>query len=178
MKCRAAAAIIEDFREGTLDPHSEPLLLEHLGECHTCRQILTRLDAIDGDLRSAMPALEPSAGFADRVSARTREVSRPRPQLQPWLRPALAAACLLIAVSAWVFAPRPASRPAAPKKTSPTAGTTATAFEPAATEPHAVGRAFTVEKDNAQAYDGKTSITIVRMDKGIPQLLVDAFPRD
>jgi hypothetical protein len=106
LDCDAFEAGLADYLEGDLPGSAVAAMEAHAASCAGCAQLLADLGAIRHDA-AALPALVPSrdlwAGIADRIDAPVLplESSRlmARAARRAWLRPAAAAAALVIATA-------------------------------------------------------------------------------
>ena len=176
MNCRQTAENLDLFRENALDGTSEEAMMDHMGSCPACRALLAQADALDRDLKSALQEQPASPAFTTAVVSRLDdqpETSRTITHIA-WLRPVLvAAACLMLALCAWIYYPK--FKDNAP--TSVAATISKYDFvEPAATEKYAIGKPFVIGEDGVEPYDEPSRIEVVRIVKGVPEMIVEAFP--
>jgi hypothetical protein len=99
----------EDLAElalGVEDPDRHPVLLAHLARCGTCRDDLVALTEVSDRLAALAPAVEPGAGFEQRVLERLAGAQGSpagggggRRGWQRWVRPAVVAPILAAAAA-------------------------------------------------------------------------------
>jgi len=176
MNCDEFSGLVEDFREDLLEDNVRSGVLDHLAECTHCRGKLARLDAVDSGLKEAMGGLSPSRGFAERVSA-VAWAQMPRPEttgnhFSRWF-PALAAAGILFVGGVfWAISFRGRQSEAAAGAKAVPVGL----FEPSSEQVFAIGPAYVVRNGKVEACSYEAPIRVVRIKKGVPELVVDAFP--
>lgn len=185
MNCRQTRRLFDGFREQTLDPAAESAVSGHLSECKECRLALGEMDLLEQRLTDAMTGHRPSEGFAARVMTAVELAQPPAPARNlEWLKPVsiAAAACTVISLCFWGLATR-TEKPVAPvglprdvvaifheaPKTEPAA-------KPAPRRAYAVGEAFVIGRKGTKPYSGPTHLTIARVVRGAPELIVEAFP--
>lgn len=178
MNCKIAVAMIEDFRENCLDTAHKDEFLDHLGQCKSCRHVLAGVDAVDGGLKSTLGQFAVSAQFPARMAAALRqaEMKPVPPMVILWRKPLLAAAACLVACLSigFIFAAfrgnLVSSGPGMPKATS--------IVEPAGGQSYAIGKEFVIgDGGGIAAYSGKGRISIKQVNGGVPELIVEAFPK-
>ncbi|MBI2312508.1 MAG: DsrE family protein [Betaproteobacteria bacterium] len=109
MLCVETNRLLHGYLDGELDLASALALEDHLRECAACRERFTGQQA----LRSAVTgkARYHAAPAGLRQALRTRLAAEGRTRIPAWLQPwpatAMAAAALLIAVTAWVTVHQP-----------------------------------------------------------------------
>ena len=103
LDCDGFAAELADYLEGDAPDAVRSAVESHAAECAACRQLLEDLSTIRHDA-AALPALVPSRdlwdGIAERIDARVIPMETGTRTIQPvrrsWVRPAIAAAALVI----------------------------------------------------------------------------------
>jgi hypothetical protein len=104
MNCDQFAARLADFLEGDTSEALGEAMATHAAVCDSCGELLADLQALPHEA-AALPLLEPSrdlwAGIAARIDARVLPLEAPRASRtvvvrRTWLRPAAAAAALVI----------------------------------------------------------------------------------
>jgi hypothetical protein len=91
--CSEAGAMLDELALDVLPGDQRTAVLAHVEECGDCRQLLDELCEAADELLLAAPAVEPPAGFGDRVLERTQP-SRRRPPV--WMAAAAAAVFLVL----------------------------------------------------------------------------------
>jgi hypothetical protein len=178
MDCKQCLALIEDYREGRLAKPVEAALAEHLGSCRPCKTVMSRLDTMDHRLQIGMAALAPAADFPERVMAAVRRADarttfRTR---RLWIGSAAAAACLILTAAGWWITRANGPRQDLPREVAEEAPRMC--VEPAPDLPCPIGPAFVAVKDGPVLYEKATGITVRRIVRGAPELVVDVFPGD
>jgi hypothetical protein len=104
LDCDGFADALADYLEGDASDGVRSAVEAHASSCAACQQLLTDLTAIRTEAE-ALPELTPSrdlwSGIAERIDARIIPMEAPRiarglPQRRLWLRPAVAAAALVV----------------------------------------------------------------------------------
>lgn len=104
MNCDAFAEALADYLEGDASPDVRAAVEAHASSCAACGQLLADLSSIQTDA-AALPLLVPSRdlwyGIAERIDARVipldaSRIERAAPKRRTWLRPAAAAAALVV----------------------------------------------------------------------------------
>jgi hypothetical protein len=104
MSCDQFAARLADYLEGDASEAVSEAMATHAAVCESCGELLADLQALPHEA-AALPLLEPSrdlwAGIAERIDARVLPLDAPRigrtvTVRRAWLRPAAAAAALVI----------------------------------------------------------------------------------
>lgn len=106
LHCDDFAEAVADYLEGDASDGIRSAVESHASSCADCRQLLDDLSRIRA-AAAALPALAPShdlwQGIADRIDARVIPLAAPRVadvrSRRTWLRPAAAAAALVIATA-------------------------------------------------------------------------------
>ncbi|MEP6733412.1 MAG: zf-HC2 domain-containing protein [bacterium] len=107
LDCDGFADALADYLEGDASEGTRAAVEAHAGSCAACQQILTDIDAIRVGAAS-LPLLAPSRdlwnGIAERIDARVIPMEAPRVahdirKRYSWMRPAVAAAALVIATA-------------------------------------------------------------------------------
>jgi hypothetical protein len=106
LDCDAFEASLADYLEGDLPGSAVAAMEAHAASCASCAQLLADLDAIRHDaaaLQPLVPSRDLWAGIADRIDAPVVSLDSPRftarPARRSWLRPAAAAAALVVATA-------------------------------------------------------------------------------
>jgi hypothetical protein len=103
LNCEQFSDRLADYLEGELPEAVRAAMESHADVCASCGALLADLTALRVDA-AALPALQPSrdlwAGIADRIDARVLPLEVPLVQRSParrtWMRPAIAAAALVL----------------------------------------------------------------------------------
>src|SRR5438270_5683758 len=103
LDCDGFAIALADYLDGDASDAVRAAVESHAAECAACRQLLEDLSTIRHDA-AALPALVPSRdlwdGIAERIDARVIPMEMGTRTIQPmrrsWVRPAIAAAALVI----------------------------------------------------------------------------------
>jgi hypothetical protein len=107
LSCDEFADRLADYLEGDLPEAARVAMEAHADVCADCGPLLVDIGALRGEA-AALPALMPSrdlwAGIAERIDARVLPLDSPRvartiPARRTWMRPAVAAAALVIAAA-------------------------------------------------------------------------------
>jgi anti-sigma factor RsiW len=143
LDCDGFADALADYLEGDAPDGVRAAVDAHASSCAACRQLLADLDGLRADA-AQLPPLAPSrdlwTGIAERIDARVLPMETPRTiqvRKRPWLRPAAAAAALVIVTAGIThYATRASLAPASAVRTASigTAGT-ALSTQPPASEP-------------------------------------------
>jgi hypothetical protein len=111
LDCDGFADALADYLEGDASDGVRLGVEAHASSCAACQQLLTDLTAIRTDAE-ALPQLTPSrdlwSGIAERIDARIIPMEAPRiardiPRRRSWLRPAVAAAALVIVTAGTTY---------------------------------------------------------------------------
>ena len=111
LDCDGFAAALADYLEGDASDGVRSAVEAHASSCAACQQLLADLAAIRADAE-ALPQLTPSrdlwSGIAERIDARVIPMEAPRmtrdiPRRYLWLRPAVAAAALVIVTAGTTY---------------------------------------------------------------------------
>ena len=107
LSCDEFADRLADYLEGDLPEAARVAMEAHADVCAECGPLVVDIGALRGEA-AALPALTPSrdlwAGIAERIDARVLPLDSPRvartiPGHRTWMRPAVAAAALVIAAA-------------------------------------------------------------------------------
>jgi hypothetical protein len=139
LDCDGFADALADYLEGDASDGVRSAVEAHARSCAACQQLLTDIDAIRVEA-AALPQLTPSrdlwTGIADRIDARVipleaARIARDIPKRRVWLRPAVAAAALVIVTAGITHVLTKASLSSVPPVASQVASVTPAATQPA-----------------------------------------------
>lgn len=180
MDCKVVITLIEDFRENRLDSSCKEELLDHLGHCKSCRQLLAGLDVVDVSLKAAFDKITVSPQFTPRVTESLLKIEiDPKPPMSMLGRKQIilaAAACFIACLSIGYYLAvfRGGRGPSEPLPAAAVA-----IAEPTAGQPYAIGREFVIgDGGGVASYSGKGHISIKQVQDGVPELIVEAFPKE
>ena len=105
IKMKKVCKLINQYRDGELDPARRAVFESHLPSCADCRQTIALFNNLAHVLRPAMPAVPPA--FSERVARLAFERGRTWDVMViSWLRPAPAwialALCVLLTSIMWL----------------------------------------------------------------------------
>jgi hypothetical protein len=149
--CDDFAARLADYLEGDAPAAVRDAMQAHAAVCASCAQLLADLESLPLEA-AALPALTPSrdlwAGIAERIDARVLPLDSPRVTRtstirRAWLRPAAAAAALVVATAGITHVLTRASY--APAASTVTAATT----RPVGTTPSAIAATLASSTDTS-----------------------------
>jgi anti-sigma factor RsiW len=138
LDCDGFADALADYLEGDAPDGVRAAVDAHASSCAACRQLLADLDGLRADA-AQLPPLVPSrdlwTGIAERIDARVLPMEAPRTiqvRKRTWLRPAAAAAALVIVTAGIThYATRVSLAPASAVRTA-SVGTASSMQSPAA----------------------------------------------
>jgi anti-sigma factor RsiW len=111
--CKSYRPLLEDFVDGEVEPGQLGNLQEHLRDCPECFARVEFMRRLQGVVRQAVPPETTPELLRRRIEKSFKVNPWQRRMSQPWVRPALAAACLLILL-AGLFALFPRESGASP----------------------------------------------------------------
>ncbi len=94
--CKSYRPLLEDFVDGEVEPGQLGGLQEHLRDCPECFARVEFMRRLQGVVRQAVPPETTPELLRRRIQKNFKVSPWQRRMSQPWVRPALAAACLLI----------------------------------------------------------------------------------
>ncbi|MCE7872245.1 hypothetical protein DYH09_17955, partial [bacterium CPR1] len=108
--CKSYRPLLEDFVDGEVDPGQLGGLQKHLRECPECFGRVELMRRLQGVVRQSVPPATTPELLRQRIEKNFKVNPWRRRMSQPWLRPALAAACLLILLAGVLaLLPRPSA---------------------------------------------------------------------
>jgi anti-sigma factor RsiW len=79
MSCDDVLGLLDPYLDSELRPGAARRLLQHLSACESCDAERKAREQVRAVLKAALQAIEPAAGFEDKLRARLRESVKPSP---------------------------------------------------------------------------------------------------